>query len=304
MFLSALAVYFSRVKEKRVSRLILSGLCICISCGIYQAYVSFSLVLALCYFIDALLQNSYERKDCYKWILRQALIFAISLAVYYIIWKLCMHFNGIVANDYQGISEIGKFSFGLLINGAISAIKTTCLYFLQWDVLTHGFTLYSILSILFLVIMIVGLIIACLKSGILRRKWALVLMAFCLIAIIPFACIWHFVSDSVEYRAMMLQSLTLLFVLTALLYEKWAQPIFKNVVCLFLVFIIFDNALMANISYFYMNQCYERTYADGLEMMLEIHDLQDMYDFDRIAVVGDKLEEVQWEIVDSENGKV
>ena len=37
MFLAALAVYFSRMEETRFSRLLLSGVCICVSCGIYQA---------------------------------------------------------------------------------------------------------------------------------------------------------------------------------------------------------------------------------------------------------------------------
>lgn len=304
MFLAALAVYFSRIEETRKPRLLLSGVCICISCGIYQAYVSFALLLAVCYFIDALLQNNHSKQECFKWILRQAIIYIASLAAYYVIWKLCMHFSGTVANDYQGISEVGKISAGLLVRGLLNSIKTTILYFLQWDVLAHGFTLYSILSILFLIVMAVGLLISCFKSSVWKRKWAVALLALCLIAIMPFACIWHFTSDHVGYRAMMLQSLTLLFVLTAVLYERWAKPMAKNAVCLFLILIVFNNSLMANISYFYMNLCYERTYAEGVEMMAEIHDLQDEYEFDKIAVVGTRIYEVQHDNIDLETGKI
>lgn len=304
MFLAALAVYFSKVEETRLSRSILSGICICLSCGIYQAYVSFALILAVCYFIDVLIQNSFSKQNCLKWVLRQIIIYAVSLAAYYAVWKLCMHFSGTVANNYQGISEVGTISAGLLINGFVSAIKTTILYFLQWDVLAHGFTLYSVLNILFLLFMVVGLLISCIKSGILKRTWAAVLLMLCLIAIIPFACIWHFTSDSVGYRAMMLQSLTLLFVLTAILYERYAQAAVKNVACLFLILITFNNALMANISYFYMNLCYERTYAEGLEMMIKIHNLQDKYCFEKIAVVGNRINEVQYENFDPETNKM
>ena len=304
MFLAALAVYFSRIEETRFIRSVLSGVCICVSCGIYQAYVSFALLLAVCYFIDALLQNKHSKQDCFKWVLRQTIIYSASLVAYYVIWKLCMHFSGTIANNYQGISEVGKVSAGLLLNGLISAIKTTILYFLQWDVLAHGFTLYSILSILFLFVMAVGLSISCAKSGIFKRKWAVVLLSICLIVIMPFACIWHLTSDSIGYRPMMLQSLTLLFILTAILYERYAKPVAKNAVCLFLVLITFNNALMANISYFYMNLCYERTYAEGVEMMMEIHDLQDEYVFEKIAVVGTRIYEVQLEGIDPETGKM
>lgn len=110
----------------------------------------------------------------------------------------------------------------------------------------------------------------------------------CLLAIIPFACIWHFTSDSVGYRAMMLQSLTLVYVFTALIYERFAKPLVKNIVCLLLCVIVFNNAIMANIGYFYLNECYERTYAEGIEMMEEINELRNEYEFDKIAVVGNR----------------
>ena len=304
MFLAALAVYLSRMDEEKVFFHVMAAICICISCCIYQAYVSFSLLLAVCYFIDVLMQNNHSKQDCFRWILRQIVMYIVSLTAYYVIWKLCMHFSGAVATDYQGISEVGNMSVGLFINGLVKAIKATIQYFLQWNVLEHGFTLYSILNILFLIIMVLGLLISCIKSDIFKRKWAVVLLGLCLIAVIPFACIWAFTTESVLYRAMMLQSLTLLFVLTALLYERWARVTAKNVVCLFLILVVFNNALMANISYFYMNLCYERTYAEGVEMMTEIHDFQDEYEFDKIAVVGTRIDDVKQENIDPETGKM
>ncbi len=304
MFLAALAVYFSRIEEKGKIKLFLSATCICISCGIYQAYVSFALLLAICYFIDTLLQDHYDKHEYFKWILRQIIIYIVSLGTYYVIWKLCMHLSGVVANDYQGISEVGKISIGLLINGLLRSIKSILFYFLQWNVLKHGFTLYSVLNILFLFFMILGLVFSCFRSGVFRKKWAVLLLILCLLAIIPFAYIWYFVSSSVGYRPMMLQSLTLLFVLTAVLYERWAKSMIKNVICLFLILIVFNNALMANISYFYMNMCYERTYAEGVEMITKIHNLQDKYEFNKIAVVGDRIYEVQYEGIDLQTGKM
>ena len=303
MLLAALAVYYSRMEEHKLSRWILSGICICVSCGIYQAYVSFALLLAVCYLIDDLLSCAHGKQECLGWILRQAILYIISLTAYYLIWKICLHVSGTAVNDYQGISEVGKVSAGLLINGLIRSVKTTVLYYLQWNVLEHGFTLYSVLSIIFIIAMAAGLILAVLKSKILNRKWAVLLLTLCLLSVIPFACIWHFASDSVEYRAMMLQSLVLLFLLTALLYEKWGKQRIKDFIAVFLMIVVFHNALMANISYFYMNLCYERTYAEGIEMMSEIHDLQDAYDFDKIAVLGTRIYEVQYQNIDPQTGK-
>ena len=38
--------------------------------------------------------------------------------------------------------------------------------------------------------------------------------------------------------------------------------------------------------------------------MAEIHDLQDEYEFEKIAVIGTRLEEVQWPVSDSDTGEV
>lgn len=304
MLLAALAVYFSRIDEKRVSRWILSGILICVSCGIYQAYVSFALILAVCYFMDDLFQNRHSKQESLKWVLRQAIIYIVALAAYYIIWKLCMRFTGTVANDYQGISSVGTFSLGLLLQGLPKTIESTLRYFLQWNVLEYGFTLYSVLSVIFLLSLAVGLVIACKKSKIFSRKWAVVLLALCLVAIIPFACIWHFVSREVAYRAIMLQSLTLLFVFAAVLYERWAKPHLKNIVAVLLLVIVFTNSLMANICYYYMHLCYEKTYAEAVEMLDDIHDMQDEYDFDKIAIIGTLYREVWLDDFDPETGAV
>lgn len=301
MLLAALAVYFSRIEETRLSRHILSGVLICISCGIYQAYVSFALVLAVLYFMDALLLNKHTKQDCLRWIMRQVVIYVAALAAYYAIWQLCMYFTGMVAGSHQGVSEVGNISIALLVNGLLNSVKSTVLYFLQWNILKFGFTPYNLLNILFLAAAAVGLTIACIKSGVFKRKWATVLLVICLIAIIPFACMWHFTSDSIAYRLRMLQSFTLLFAFTAIMYERWAKTAAKNIICALLVAMVLNNALMANISYYHMNLCYERTYAEGLEMMMAIHDAEDEHSVSKIAVVGER-EGVGYEINENKPG--
>lgn len=302
MLLAALGVYFTRIDEKRRSRFVLGGVCLCISCGIYQAYVSFALLLAVCYFIDVLLQGKFGKADCLRWVARQAVLYIGSLAAYYAIWKLCLHLSGTAANSYQGISEVGTISLGLLLHGVKNSVRSVLLYFLQWNVLEHGFSLYSVLNLVFLAALAGIVLYAVVKSKLWQRKWALVLLLLCVAAIAPFAGLWCFVSYDVGYRAMMLQSLTLLFVLCGVLYERQACLSAKNAAALLLAVIVFNNALMANISYYYMQCCYERTYADGLEMMLGIHAMEAEYEFDKFAVVGSRVTQVP--DIDPETGKM
>lgn len=304
MFLSALAVYCSRIGEKRTLMPILSGVCICVSCGIYQAYVSFALLLAVFYFADVLSRGEAGKKECIKWIIRQAVTYVVALVAYFVIWKLAMRITDVPVNDYQGISEVGKLSLEMILNGVISSVKTVVLYFIQWDIVSHGITLYGVLNLIFILFLAVGLVFAVVRSKIYKRKWAMVMFVLCIIAVVPFAGIWNFVSESVGYRAMMLESLTLLFVFGAVLYERWSRPIGKNVLCFLLAVVVFNNAIMANIGYFYMTMSYERTYADGIEMMLEIRDIQDEHEVKKIAVLGNRLEDVLYDPVDPDTGKM
>lgn len=60
MLLAAVSVALTRMRyleRCNWKNMVLSGLCICLSCGIYQAYVSFAFVLAVCYFMTELLDH-------------------------------------------------------------------------------------------------------------------------------------------------------------------------------------------------------------------------------------------------------
>ena len=303
MFLAALAVYISRMGTKGWPRYVLSGLCICVSCGIYQAYVSFAMLLALCHFIDELLRGEYSKKQYWLWALRQAAVYVAALAAYYVIWKLFMRFSGTAANNYLGISEVGKISPELIYGGLINAIRTTVIFFLQWNVFKHGLTMYSALNIIFVVLMALGIVAASVKSGLAKKPYAIILLALSLLAMIPAACIWFFTSESMEYRVMMLHSYTLLFVLGGVIYERWMGPKLKDAMCIVLLVMVINNAVLANISYFYLNLCYERSYAEGVEMMCDIHDYQDEYEINRIAIVGDRSGDIGRQLIDPETGR-
>lgn len=293
MALAAAGVYLSRIGETRKCRFILSCIMICVCCGIYQAYLSFALILAVCHMIYELLRNEYEKRDYLRWFLRQVLIFGLSLAAYYILWKLSLKVSGIRMFDYQGMSEVGTLNLDTIVNGLKSALNSVKYYFFQLSK-DYGWSFYDILNAMMLIGGGFGLILAGIKTKLWQRPWALVLIVLGLVAIVPFAGIWHLTSSDLFYRPMMLQSLMLLYLLTALLFEDWAKDLSKNLVGLLLTVIIFHNAILANICYFHMNLCYERTYADLVDMMGDIRDMRSEGEFTHLAVVGNRFADVQW----------
>ncbi len=282
MLLSTFSVYLIKIDTKKISRYIISMICICLSCAIYQAYVSFSLVLMLCYFIYELFKGNYANKTYFKYIARQICTYALALILYYIIWKISLNIREIELWNYQGIDNMQLN----IIGGIYSTIKSLLAFFFEFNLLEHGLTVYNTLNIIFILLLILTLLITTIKSKIFKEKSRLILLILSLIAI-PFAiCIWHFTSKTVQYRPMMMGSTCILYILLAVLVEKWCKPSLKNIVGIVIALIIFNNAIQANICYFYMNKCYERTYADTFEMVQKIKEISEGTDATKYAITG------------------
>lgn len=288
MLLSAAAVYLTRMQDKIGWKAYLTGgICLCLSCAIYQTYVSFALILVLCHFMYELLENRWDWKQHLQWALKQVLLYAAAMAAYYIIWKVCLLVQHVGVNDYQGISDMGADFLSTFLVGFPAAIKAVAIFFVQWNVLKFGFTFYSVLNILFLVFCAGIFVTAVIRSGLLGRKPQLLLFCLSLLLLIPCCCIWAFVSKAIIYRPMMLLALAVLYIFALVLFERWAAPRWANMAAILMTVIVFHFGLMANICYFYLNQCYEQTYATGIRIMMDIEEMEEEYSFDRIAVVGD-----------------
>lgn len=278
MALAALSVLLTRMEyigKKYWAGMVLSGVCICLACGIYQAYVSFAFVLAVCYFMVELLENRREEKQYRNWIGAQLVIYPAALALYYGIWKLCLKVQGFAASGYQGIDRVGSMGAGGILSGFGKIVRDFVRFFLEWNILEHGVTVYSVLNILFLICFAAGMLAAVLKSGILKRKIHFLLLILCLAAL-PVGCyIWYLSSPDVYYHALMLQSVALLYVLAAVICDRWLCPKPSNLMLAVLVAVVFNNSVAANLYYNYMDQSFRKTHAAAVELSTRVHLLDD-----------------------------
>lgn len=277
MLLAALSALLSRmenIRRDRWKQLVLSGVCICLCCGIYQAYISFAFALAVCYIILELLEGRYPVRKILCWICVQILIYGCALAAYYGIWKLSMVLQGVQASSYLGIDSLALGDGGI-ISAVYRIVRDFYVFFFQWNIFEHGITVYSALNILFMVALAIGLIIALVKSGAYKSKASVALLVLCLVSL-PFGCfLWHFTSSDVYYHAVMLQSLCILYIFAAVLYERWTTLRKADLMMILLSAIIFNNSLSANLFYVQMHMTYERTYSKATEIVTRIHQLDD-----------------------------
>ena len=276
MVMAALTVRFSMIGERRKSRLFLSFCCITLTCGIYQAYVSFALVLSLGYFMTELLENRYEKKLYTLWIRNQILIYGLGMAAYYVIWQIAMVCQGnLQPNQYMGIDTIGQIGPGFLWDAVKQTMTSFVSVFMVWNFLRRGLTMYTVLNILFLMAAAYIVVTAVRKSRLYTRKGQMLLFLLCMAAI-PFAVfIWFFASQGIQYVVRMEQSVCLLYILCGVLANRWLKPGKSDIAALLLAVIIFNNGVTANMMYQYMHRCYEESYATGVEIATHIHLLDD-----------------------------
>ena len=285
LMLSALAALLS-CRGKGVRAQFLSGVCICAVCAIYQAYISFAGVLCVCWMLHQLLEDQMTVKDAWKWIGRHLVIYALALAAYYAIWKGIMAITGIRPNDYQGISTAGQISVGTIISGAVKSVKNLFFFFLEWNILEHPITLYAALNILFLLCFAAVVVIALVKSGIVRNPGKLATFLFALAATVPMISLLCFISDGVDYRPMMLHSVAVLYLFAITLFDRWTTPKVSTAFGLLMAVVIFNFAVMANISYSALDACYEKSYYMGSRMMERFEQLREEEEIHSIHIVG------------------
>lgn len=288
MLLSALSAYiFVNAKEK-IYMYAFSGILLCLTCGIYQAYVSFFAVLLISYFIINTFNEEKKAKEYLKFIITFFCTLLCALISYYVIWKLVLAITGIEVTDYQGVSEVGKIDVTILFTGTIRSLKSLYLYMCEWDIFEHECTTYALLNILFVLFSVIVMIFTFIKSKVYKSKIRLLFIIIAIIAIAPVICMWNYTSNSVNYRAMMFASLSLVYILIIKLTEQWISGYLKLFVNFLLCLILFNYILMANISYTFMEKINKSSYAMGMEIMSRVHILETENEIKGMTIIGNR----------------
>jgi len=288
MLLATIAVRLSLFDEEGVFRKIVASVFLCLSCAIYQSFVSFAMVLTLCYFANELLENRRSVKECWIWIRNQIFIYGGGLAAYYAIWKILITVQNVTVTSYQGIDSAG-LSLPVILSGFARTLRAFGELLFERGLVSQGINAAVVLNAIFLVATMYILFVGIKKSQIYKRGIQFVFFVLCIFLMPIATCIWTFTSATVMYRPMMMYGVCAIIIWIAILYERWSSQHIKDLVAILLIAIIFNSSLQANISYSYLERCYETSYAMGAEMMARIHMLDE--EADSIVVVGELVQE-------------
>lgn len=177
MLLAALAVLFSSFECKKPWQWAVSAVLLCLACGIYQAYVSFALVLTAVYFIGEMLEGRRTNGEAWLYIGRQAAIYAVGMILYYVVWRICLAAEDAEAVTYLGIAAAARLEFSPsnIVGWLTGSRRYAGFMAVECTASAYGLNLYGVLNLVFFAAAAVGAVIAAVKSGLLRRRMQLVL---------------------------------------------------------------------------------------------------------------------------------
>ena len=265
-----------------------ASLLIMFSLGIYQAYITFAVLLILFYLLDMLFFQLQDMKAFWKTGFRCLGGGLLGCILYWLALKLILLFSGTQLSQYQNVQSAFSLKTFHLIWPAKQCIHSFLDYFFDFS---QEIRLFPVLNILLSFIAVFCLIFVIYKEKLFRQPLRLFLGLLC-IALLPFAAYALYFQSSIDYHSLMVMGNGLFYLFAAVLYERtenfsgkvlairqWSILGLGSVFCFFFI-------LTANVSYQKMQMAYEKSYAAVLRMADRIEQLPEADSCSTLAVIG------------------
>ena len=281
-FMSTLAAFYL-TKEK--PRFVLAAVLIAFSSGIYQAYITVTIMLSILHLID---ETIYKGASLGK-IFKRALCMLISgisgMVLYSLILKVILGIFSAELSDYQGINSALAMS-GIDIAGSLYLIKETFLDCF-FD-MSKGINLYVFLNIFVLVFTFVYYLKYIQKNKLWKTPSKIFALAVFSVLLIFGAGALAFINPGIDYHNLMLMGYSVFYIFFLALYERGdVQDFIKCWIILITASVMIANqVVISNVSYHKAQMAYEKSYGVLIRIADRIEETPGAEECDKILVIG------------------
>ena len=255
---------------------------IALSAGIYQAYITVTIVLLLLSLILDILYKNLDLKNLLIRCLKFLLTGVLGMALYYLVMTILLKITGTTLLEYQGLESAASFN-GIDIAGALYTIKKSFVgYFFDFS---KGANVFGIInSIVFVLTFILYL------ADVIKNKLSVgkILILGVFVILLPIgASVLSFINSGIDYHNLMKMGFLVFYLLFILQYENLEQNALKSWTILGIsVLLIFNQTIIANVSYHKLNMAYEKSYGTLIRIADRIEQTDGAKECDRILVLG------------------
>ncbi len=260
------------------------------SMGIYQAYISFTMILAV-YAVCRAWFFGKELKEKWNVTWRYVAMGGLGAAIYFMMLQILLKVQNTSLSGYQGIGEGNQNS---LIDTLIHIYKDFAVHTLRGNIMTQRGLLAAAVGLVLAAAAVV-LVAAMWKAGSLRNIWtyfaaavAVVVLPVCFNAILV-------ISPDVTYHALMRYQWVLIPIIAAAILDNLAETVCVTIkksaavswVSLVLTgVIVFQYAVICNIGYFNLEKKFEKTYAYCLRLLDRMEQTEGYYHGMPVVMIG------------------
>ena len=285
-FLSALAALYM-TKEK--PKYLLSAILICLSAGIYQSYITVTIMLVLLYLTDELIFNNASFALLLKKAVYMLLTGALGMALYGIILKVILSVFSVGLIDYQGINSTASLS-NIDLLSSLYVVKETfikCFF----DV-SEGINVYVVLNVFVLFITLSHYLKYIVKNKLYKNPANIFALLILSVLLIFGAGALAFINADIDYHNLMLMGYCVFYLFFIVLYERGTDTNENyTVIKCWMVFItaiiiITNQVVISNVSYHKAQIAYEKSYGALVRIADRIEQTPQAENCDKILVIG------------------
>ncbi len=275
-----------------------SAVLIALSAGIYQAYITVTIMLLLLSLILEVMQKDSDLKSlinkCFKFLLTGVL----GMLLYYLVLTVLLKLTGTALLEYQGFDSAASFS-GIDIPASLYIIKESFVsYFFDFS---NGPSVFVVLNLIVFILTFALYLADVVKNKLCVTK---ILALFVCVVLLPIgASVLAFINSSIDYHNLMKMGFLVFYLFLILQYEKTDYKCTRlNTVKMWAVFgvvsiLVFNHIIIANVSYHKLNMAYEKSYAALVRIADRIEQTEGANQCDRILVLGHLPESEAYSVI-------
>lgn len=255
-----------------------------ISLGIYQAYMSATIILCILGLTRDLLSN-----DKFKNLLIRGIKYVgmgIGAYVFYVVTlKIMLKAEHIELSGYQGSDKVGSLDFAVIPTGLKTAFKSSIGFLIHSGVLTQN--IFMKISLVAIVLLTAYFTVRRLMNFKGRELLWRTVSVIALICMIPFAMSYvAILSPDIFYHVLLRMAVFVLFVFPFVIGTDIKEKVSLKILYITTAIMIFSFIISANICYFNLNERYEKTYAMSVRLVERLEATPEYHVGDSVAILG------------------
>ncbi|MBQ8038712.1 MAG: glucosyltransferase domain-containing protein [Lachnospiraceae bacterium] len=277
-----------------------------ISLGIYQAYVSFTILLCILKLLLYILDGCKIR-DIFGKAWRYLVMGIGAYAFYYGSLQLMMKIKNVKLSDYQGVDSIEKFTLADIPAGIVGAYKQFLSFLRETGPL--GTTKIMYISVLGLIVLGIGICIWNFVIAKTENKIIRILLILLLLAVTPIGTTLVCVMEpTVYFHLIMRLPWALFFVFVLSMAERMPavkKELFQKVrnllavgICVLSFLMVSQFAIIANVAAFNMEERYEKTYSLCVRLVDRLEQTEGYHHGEKVAFIGGGVDQRKYPYTD------